>query len=130
MSVQPNGDIALLTSDSQTGVDITYVPERGDVVVLESVDVASDLYIFPAALTARGVVSLLSAVSEAGTLTGNLRILLPLTAAPATTKAQLSLAKDRVQFAAADAVTKATITLLVAAEIDLSTVLAAESNLL
>jgi len=130
VSVQPNGDIALLTSDGMTGVDITYVPERGDVVVLTSVDVASDLYIFPAALTARGVVSLLSAVSEVGTLTGNLRVLLPVTAAPATTKAQLSLAKDRVQFAAADAVTKASITLLVSAAINLSAVLAADSPVL
>jgi hypothetical protein len=130
ISVQPNGDLALLTSDGMTGVDVTIVPERGDVVVLENVDVASDVYTFPAALTARGVVTLISAVSVAGTLTGNLRVLLPVTAAPATTKAQLDLAKSMVQFAVADAVTKATLTLLVAAEVSLADALAAAATTL
>lgn len=131
IAVAPNGDIVMLTADNNEGVDVTYIPERGDVVELTLSTPASVLTI-PAALTARGVIALLyaEAVTAAPGLTGEKIILIP-GAAPATTKANLNVAKTQVLFnVATDLVTKATVRLLVAAEKDLDDLLAADATIM
>ena len=130
IAVAPNGDIVMLTADNNEGVDVTYIPERGDVVEVALPCTASVLTI-PAALTARGVIALLSAnaTSAAPGLTGQKIVLVP-GAAPATTKANLNVAKTQVLFnVATDLVTAATVRLLVAAAADLDTLLEANSNI-
>lgn len=114
IAVAPNGDIVVLATDAITDIDVHYVPSQVEVVEL-TVDglVGSELPI-PAKYTARGVVSLLEAEVLAGTTLGKKIILVP-GAAPATTKANLDVAKTKVQFnSATDAVTKARVKIGVA----------------
>ncbi len=76
-----------------------------------------------------GVIALLEAFSLAGTLTGQLRVKQPTAAAPATTLANLDLAKQNVLFAVADAVTSCRVKLLVCPDVDLQTILQAPSQI-
>lgn len=140
-SSQPNGNIMLLATDLPTDVDVTYIPMRGKVVTLDLQPVAADVFAIPASLTATpkpnispampgGVIALLEAYSLAGTLTGQLRVKAPTAAAPATTLANLDLAKQNVLFAVADAVTSCRVKFLVCQDADLSTLLEAESTIM
>lgn len=136
-STQPNGNIMLLAADLPTDVDVTYIPQRGKVVTLDAQPVASNVFAIPTLYTATpnpnspgmpgGVIALLEVFSLAGTLTGQLRVKQPTAAAPATTLANLDLAKQNVLFAVADAVTSCRVKLLVCPDVDLQTVLQAPS---
>ena len=128
IAVAPNGDIVVLAADAITDMDVTYIPERGD--VLEAVwPVASNAVVLPSAVTSRGVVTLLEAESVEGTLTGKLRILVP--GGSATTGlAALNVAKSQVNLAAADAVVRVRLKLLVTAKEDLCSVLEATAKTL
>ncbi len=130
IAVAPNGDIAVLAADAITDMDVVYLPERGDVVTVTA-DVATGVLTIPAPYVSRGVIALLDANATVGTVTGRKKILVPAAGLPATTKAQLNLAKSTVSFNnATDAVTKASVTLLLAAAIDLDTTLEAESTIM
>lgn len=130
ISIQPNGDVMVLAADAITSLDVTFVPERGDVVTLDNWPVVSDAIALPTSITSKGVVLLLEAESLAGTLTGKLRILAPSGSAAATTQARLNVAKTTVKFAPADAVTKARVKLLVCAAVDLDTALEADATVM
>jgi len=127
ISIQPNGDIMVLAADAITSLDITFVPERGDVDELPNWPVASNAIVLPARITTPGAVLLLEAESLEGTLTGKLRVLAPSASAAATGEARLNLAKTSVKFAPADAVTKARVKLLVCAADDLDTILESDA---
>lgn len=130
ISVQPDGNIMVLAADAITSIDVTYAPERGDVVELPEYPVVSDVLTLPARFTTPGVVLLLEAEATEGTLTGDFRILTPAASAPASGACKLNVAKTTVTFAAADAVTKARLKLLVCADVDLDTELEADATLL
>jgi hypothetical protein len=121
IAVAPNGNIVTLGTDAITDLDIQYLPERGDVI--ESVfPVVSNAIALPTSLTSRGVVLLLEAESVDPTAIGRLIVLVP-AASVAAGRAALNVAKTSVVFAAADAVTRARVKLLVLAAEDLCTVL-------
>lgn len=130
IAVAPNGSIVTLAADAITDLDVTYTPERGDVVELElPVNVATGACALPAQITSRKVIALLEAEVLTGTVTGRKLILIPASSAPATTQARLSLPKTVVHFnAATDAPTSARLKLLVAAEVDLDAVLSAAAE--
>lgn len=122
IAVAPNGNVVTLAADAITDVDVEYVPERGDVV--ESFfPVVADVLTIPASITARHVVLLEEVEALSGTATGVKIVLVPGAGAPAAGQARLNVAKSTVSFAAADAVTRARVKLLVAATKDLNTVL-------
>lgn len=128
IAVAPNGNIVTLAADAVTDMDVVYVPERGDVI--ESVfPVVTNAIALPATLTSRGVVLLLEAESLEGTLVSKLVIRVPGTT-PTTGQAALNVAKSSVAFAAADAVTRARVKLLVLAAEDLCTVLESAASTL
>ena len=136
-ATQPNGNIMLLAADLPTDVDVTYIPMRGKVITLDAQPVAADVFAIPSVLTATpnpnasgmpgGVIALLEVYSLAGTLTGQLRVKAPTATAPATGLANLDMAKENVLFAVADAVTSCRVKLLVCPDVDLQTVLQAQS---
>ncbi len=132
IAVQPDGNIAVLSSDSITNVDVLYVPEFGDVIDLPSLPVAANSLAIPAAVLALGdVVLLLSAVVDAGVTLGAKHINPPAATNAATTTANLDLAKNHVLFSSAtDAVTAATVSLLVAKRADVMSYLSAQATLL
>ena len=126
IAVAPNGDIVVLAADAWTAIDLVYVPVRGDVVSFD-LPVATHVLTLPTSNldVARGVLYLIDATATAGTSTGRKIILAPGAGAPAAGQARLNLAKGTVTFAVADAVTRATVKLLVAPEIDVHTLLEA-----
>lgn len=127
IAVGPNGDIVTLGTDAITDVDVNYLPERGDVV--DSVfPVVSNVLTLPTALVARGVVLLADVNALEGTATGRKIVLVPGAAAPAAGQARLNLAKATVTFAAADAVTRAQVVLVVTAAEQLHEVLEADES--
>jgi len=130
IAVGPNGDIVLLAADAITDVDVIYVPERGKVI--DSVfPVVTNVLTLPASVTDRSVVLLEEAEAVEGTSTGTKIVLIPGAGAPAAGQARLDVAKATVTFAAADAVTRARVKLLVAAgDEDLQAVLTADADLI
>ena len=128
IAVAPNGDIVTLAASAYTDVDVAYVPERGDVVVVEELAVAANVLTIPARLTTKGVVLLLDANATEAGATGRKIVLVPGAGAPAAGQARLNLAKSTVTFAGADAVTKAVVTLLVVAAKDLDALLEADED--
>lgn len=126
-AVAPNGDIVFLGADAISSVDVTYIPERGEEIELVlPVTPSTGILEIPAAYsTSRSVLLLSEAESLTGTLVQKMEILVPTSSAPATTNARLSIAKTRVYFAVADAVTSARIKLVLAppASADLDLVL-------
>lgn len=122
IAVAPNGDIVVLAASAYTQVDVTFLPSRGDVVVLTDQEVVANVFTIPAALTARGVVYLVNCTATAAGATGAKIVLVP-GGAPAAGQCSLTTAKAGVTFAAADAVTRCTVTLLVATDQDLDTIL-------
>lgn len=129
IAVAPNGDIVVLLASAYENVDVTYLPARGDVVELD-LPVAANVATIPAAYTALGVIMLLYVESTVGGATGEFIVLVPGAGAPAAGQARLNLAKSTVTFAAADAVTRCTLHLLVTSSKDLDTLLEADSNLI
>lgn len=127
IAVAPNGDIVALLASAYVGVDVDYVPARGDVVTLEDQVVTANVYTIPAEYTNRGVVYLMSATgyTALGVATDKI-IVAP--GAPAATQAALAVNKESVNFNAADAVVLCDVTLLVATAKDLDTLLEADSN--
>lgn len=125
IAVAPNGSIVTLAADAITGLDVTYIPERGDVVeftatvVADAVVLSRFLGLKNDGTTPRKAVMVLEVDALAGAVVGKTRILVP-GAAPATTQSRLNVAKDSVLFAAADAVTKARVKVLVTAAADLT----------
>lgn len=113
IGVAPNGDIVTLAADALTDIDVTYIPDGGE--VFEAVlPVVSDAIALPANVTSRGVVLLVEAEALEGTLTGKKIVLVESASAAATTQARLDLARANVKFASADAVTRARVKLVLA----------------
>lgn len=127
IAVGPNGNIVTLAADVITDVDIEYLPERGDVI--ESFfPVVADAIVLPASITAEHVVLLEEVEALSGTATGVKVVLIPGAGAPAAGQARLNLAKSTITFAAADAVTRARVKLLVGTSKDLNAVLDAAAT--
>lgn len=102
VGITPCGDIAFLhATDLVTDVDVTYVPQMGEVVEFFAT-AATGVVTIPAAYVARGVICLLEAEVISGTTLGGKRILTPLAGGgaglPATTLAQLTSNKSTVSF--------------------------------
>lgn len=98
----PTGDILFFATDAVTFAEVWYVPCEGQIFE-EELPVASNLATLP---QSRRAAMLLSAVSLAGTLTGNLTV--DIRAAAITTgEAGINAAGSGITFAAADAVTRA-----------------------
>lgn len=113
IAVAPNGNIVTLAADAITEVDITYVPE-GNVTVVESVfPAASDSVAVPTPITDRGLVAVLEAEVVEGTGTGN-KIVLTAGGSPSAGQCAMSADGTTVEFAAADAVARVRLKLLVA----------------
>lgn len=126
VSIAPNGSLLTATADAWTDLDIAYTPEKGEVLSF-SLPVVANTLTLPSSVTDRGAVLLLSANATAGTVTGQKIIVAPGTA-PAATQSALNAAKTTVAFNAADAVTQATVTLLVASAADVSALLSQDST--
>ena len=124
IAVGPNGEVVVLAADAITDMDLVYTPERGDVInaVFPAV---THVITLPtgAAWFARGVILLLEVEALVGTSTGKKIVLVPGAGAPAAGQARLNIAKGTVTFAAADAVTRARVKLLVGPSADLQVVL-------
>lgn len=128
IAVGPNGDIVTLAADAITDLDVVYLPEKYDVVEVQ-LPVATHVLTIPSTFTAKGAVLLLEAIADAGTSTGKKIVLVPGAGAPAAGQARLNVAKTTVTFAAADAVTKATVKLAIAASVDVDALLTATANI-
>jgi hypothetical protein len=110
VGVAPNGDIVFLATDQWTNVDVLYLPEKYDVYEATALSAASSVVTLPTAWTTQGVVFMLEAQANTGTVTGAKIVLAPSNSAPGTTgQANLNLAKTQVLFTVADAVTQARI---------------------
>lgn len=113
IGVAPNGDIVTLGTDAITDLDVQYLPDGGEVV--ETVlPVASDSLALPAAFTAKGVVLLVECEAVEGTATGKKIVLIEGAGAPAAGACRLNAARTAVAFAAADAVTRARVKVVLA----------------
>jgi len=132
IAVGPNGDIVTLAADAITDMDVVYVPERGDVIetVFPVTSDAIDLAVIAPAIPARGIVLLADVEALEGTATGRKIVLAPGAGAPAAGQARLDVAKDTITFAAADAVTRARVVLVVTAAEQLTDVLESNSQLI
>ncbi len=102
VGITPCGDIAFINAtDAVTDADVTYTPQRGDVVEFFGT-CATGVLTLPTAWTKLGVVLLLEAEVLTGTTLGGKMILTPLAGGgaglPATTKAQLTSNKTTVSF--------------------------------
>lgn len=129
IAVAPNGNIVVLGTDAITDMDVVYLPERGDVI--DTVfPVATNVITLPASITTRGVALLAEVEALVGTSTGDKIVLVPGAGAPAAGQARLDLAKATVTFAAADAVTRARVKLVVTAAEDLAAILEAAATVL
>jgi hypothetical protein len=129
-AVTEAGDIALLSTDAVTSIDVEYVPAKQDTVTLTLPVVAgTGVMALPASITARGVKTIVSATLVTGTTTGTGKVVTPSNSVPTTTlQVNLNLAKTQVQFRIADAVTLATVTLALIPAIDTNALLAAAST--
>lgn len=115
IAVAPNGDIVFLEADEITSVDITYIPEKMDVVEFTAVPVAG-VVTLPTSLKA---VLLMEAEILAGTHTGKNIIVVPGAAPGTTLQANLSVSKLLVQFDnGADAPTSVRIKLGIVSAVD------------
>lgn len=126
IAVAPNGDIVTLAADAYTDIDVVYQPDKYDIAEV-TLPVATHVLTLPTQLTARGAILLLDATATVGTSTGRKIILVPGAGAPAAGQARLNLAKTTVTFAAADAVTQATVKVAIVARVDVDALLTAQS---
>jgi hypothetical protein len=127
IAVAPNGDIVVLAASRYTDIDVVYQPDKVDLTEITLTVVANVLTI-PAGLTATGVVALLEAIATIGGSLGSKIILVPGAGAPAAGQCRLNLAKTTVTFAAADAVTQATVKLALVAAVDVDALLTANAT--
>lgn len=131
IALSPAGNIVLLAASAYTDVDVEYHPVRGDVIQLVgSVVAGTGVMAVPAALVTRGIVMIEEADVLAGGALGRKIVLAPAAGAPAAGRVRLDVAKGSIQFAIADAVTRASCKLLVIAEVDLKATLDSQSNLI
>ena len=130
IAVAPNGEIVVLAADAITDMDVTFIPESGEVYDIPEIEVATHVATLPTFVTSRGVVLLVEAEALTGTATGKKIILIPGAGAPAAGQARLNIAKSTVTFAAADAVTKARLKLLIAPAQELLTYMSASPTAL
>lgn len=124
IAIAPNGSLVTLAADAWTDVDVSYTVEKGDVLEVSGSVVANSLPL-PSNVTIPGAVLLISANALTGASTGFKFVA---TGAPAAGEAALNAAKDAVLFNAADAVTSATVRLLVASSVDVNAALEADST--
>jgi hypothetical protein len=124
------GDIAFLSTDAVTSVDVLYEPLQMEVITLDlPIVAASGVCALPTALASRGVVTILEATTTVGTSTGVCKVVTPSDSVPTNTlQANLNVAKNQVQFRIADAVTRATIKLGFIPTTNVSALLAAASG--
>ncbi len=124
IAVTPTGDIALLSTDAYTSVDLLYLPEKYDAYEV-TLPVASNDILLP---TAQGeVIFIMEVQALVGTTIGN-KIVDPPGTAPGTGHAALDLAKLNCVFNAGDAVTSARVKYATAAIIDVNAFLETVSN--
>lgn len=126
VAVAPNGRVVTAAADAWTDLDVVYVPEKGTIVEVTA-NVAANTLTLPTNVTSVGACTLLSATALTGGSVGAKIVDLP-GAAAAAGEAALNAAKTTVIFAGADAVTSATVRLLVTASVDVSALLASTSN--
>lgn len=126
IAVAPNGRVVTAVADAWTDLDVVYLPEKGDIVEVTA-NVAANTLTLPTNVTSVGACTLLSATALTGTSVGAKIVDLP-GAAAAAGEAALNAAKTTVIFAGADAVTSATVRLLVTSAVDVTTLLASTSN--
>jgi hypothetical protein len=128
VSIAPNGKVITAAADAWTDLDVSFIPEKGNVVEFDYVVVpGTGILTLPANITSLGAVTLLSVTATVGTLTGAKAILVP-GAAPAAGQARFNTAKTQVLFAVADAVSMAHVKVLVASSPDVYAVLESTSN--
>ena len=128
VAVGPNGDIVTLAADAITDMDVVYMPEKCDVVDL-TLPVATHILTIPSTFTAKGVVLLMEVTATVGSSTGKKIVLVPGAGAPAAGQARLNIAKSTITFAAADAVTEASVKIGVASAADVSALLSATATI-
>lgn len=126
VAVAPNGRVVTAAADAWTDLDVVYVPEKGTIVEVTA-NVAANTLTLPTNVTSVGACTLLSATALTGGSVGAKIVDLP-GAAAAAGEAALNAAKTTVVFAGADAVTSATVRLLVTSSVDVSALLASTSN--
>lgn len=102
IAVAPNGDIVTLAADAITALDLVYVPDVGDVVELTWSIPSTGVLDLTTLMPNRKAVALLEAELLTGSVTGKKIVLVPSNSNPATTKANLNLAKTQVLLTAAD----------------------------
>ncbi len=121
MAITPSGDLAFLSADAWTSVDVLYVPDKYDLVEI-TLPVVSNAMVLPVGLG--GVTGLFECESLTGTLKAKLVILAP--GGTATTgKCALTLDMTTVNFASANAVTSARVKFGVVAGTDVNALLEA-----
>lgn len=143
IAVAPNGDIVVNAADAWTDMDVTYIPERGDIVTLPPLPVVAGVLTLPSNVLrsdgSRTVLLLVNATATAigaGGISGAKAVVVPAgtqaaPVLPATTQASLSIDGLTVEFnSATDKVTQAQVTLLVVSAADLDTLLEQSSNIL
>jgi hypothetical protein len=135
VSVAPNGDIVFNHgTDLVTNVDVVYIPMKGDVLgqlpysnatqtaagagtgitsLTLPVIPGTGVCALPTSISGKAVY-LMSCTALTGTTVGPKIILVPASAAVATTKAALDVSMTKIWFATADAVTSCQVDLLVA----------------
>lgn len=124
IAVAPNGSIVTLLTNALTDLDVVFTPERGDVLEFVLPVLSNSLSL--AGVT--GASTLLSVTALAGVSLGSKVVLIP-GAAPAAGQTSLNVAKTAVAFAAADAVTRARVRLLVKSAADLTSFLTATDGI-
>ena len=129
IAVAPSGNIVLLGTDAYTSVDIVYHPEKSLTVEFTLPVVTSILTLPTTILPSALAVSLFEVEALVGTTAGKKIILVPSDSAPSTTYANFNLAKTRVLFATADAVTSARVKYSIASAVDVDAYLEAASQL-
>lgn len=126
IAVAPNGKIVTLAADAWTNLDVVYLPEKGDQFSV-TLPVSANTLTLPTNMTTPGASTLLAVTVLAGGSVGDKIVLVP-GSAPAAGQAALNAAKTTVVFAAADAVTSATVTVLCSSSVSVSAALDADST--
>lgn len=126
IAIAPNGAIVTAAADAWTSVDVTFVPDKGDVIEFTG-DVVANSLALPTPMTDPGAIRLLEVESITGTTTGKLFVE-AIGTAPGAGEASLNFALSAVAFNAGDAVTKARIKVLVCATPDVNLDLDAENT--
>jgi hypothetical protein len=114
IAVAPNGDIVTLEADAITNMDVEFEPLANcQAIQLSNFPVLTSDLTLPSSITALGVIYLVEANAITATATGKKIVLVPGAGVPAAGRASLNVARDKVRFQTTDAVTTATVTLIV-----------------